>query len=204
MARPFVDDALQHPAYYSRGLLAYHPGARDRGSLLLGHVGRDPLPPVGDGCVARHELQRGNREALPHGDVPDSGAAPVLISGDDTSVFSPHVHACRLPETEAPDVLLELRAPELACYLDRAHVARLLEDVARGHDLGLVRLGVVDHAVGDGNVVGDDEGRVCGYGALLDGGCYGKALKVDPGSYGSVRTRLRWSSREASSKLLLS
>ena len=43
-----------------------------------------------------------------------------------------------------------------------------------------MRLGVVDHAVGDGNVVGDDEGRVCGYGALLHGGGYGKGLESGP------------------------
>src|ERR687886_2416192 len=51
-ARPFVDDALQHPAYYSRGLLAYHPGSRLRGGVALPHVRGDPTSPVGDSSVA--------------------------------------------------------------------------------------------------------------------------------------------------------
>src|SRR5918997_3109267 len=89
VARPFVDDALQHPAYYSRGLRAYHPGAGGCGNLALPYVGCDPVSPVGDRGVARGELQRGDREALTHRYGPDGGAAPVFIGGDDARVLAP-------------------------------------------------------------------------------------------------------------------
>src|SRR3712207_1499661 len=52
VARPVVDDALQHPAYYSRGLLAYHPGAAPSGGLLISDMWSHPSPTVDEGGVA--------------------------------------------------------------------------------------------------------------------------------------------------------
>src|SRR5918997_5167274 len=148
VARPFVDDGLQHPAYYSRGLSAYHPGAGLRRSLALADVWCDPPSPVGDGGVARCELQSGNHKALSHGYSPDRRAAPVPVRRDAPRVLAPQVHARSLAEPEAPYVLVEFRAAEALTHLDRTHIARLCEDVPCGHDLRLVRHGVMDHTVG--------------------------------------------------------
>src|ERR687890_658876 len=89
MARPFVDHALEHPPYYRRGLLAYHPRAGRFGGGLLGHVRRHLKAAVSERGVARRELQGGYGQALTDRDVAYRRAAPLLKGRHAPRVLAP-------------------------------------------------------------------------------------------------------------------
>src|ERR687897_1922641 len=87
VARPVVDDALQHPAYYSRGPLAYHPGALSLGGLLIRYMRRNSSPTVDERGITRDELQRRYGKALSERDIADRNPTPVLVGGDEPRVL---------------------------------------------------------------------------------------------------------------------
>src|SRR5918995_5006087 len=157
VARPVVDDALQHPAYYSRGLLAYHPGAPSLGGLLPCNVRRYPSPTVDQRGVARDQLQRRDSKALSERDVAYRDPAPVLVGRDDPQVLTPQIHAGWFAEAEGAHVVVELFTAEFFGDLRHPDVAGVLEHFFWRHDLGLMRLGIVDDVVGHGHVIRDHE-----------------------------------------------
>src|SRR5918994_1074896 len=157
VARPVVDDALQHPAYYSRGPFAYHPGALSLGGLLFRYMRRNSSPTVDERGVTRDELQRRYGKALSERDIADRNPTPVLVCGDESRVLIPQVHAGWFAEAEGANVVVELFPAELFGDLRRTDVAGVLEHASWGQDLCLVRLGIVDDVAGHGHVIRDHE-----------------------------------------------
>src|SRR5918993_2258551 len=177
VARPVVDDALQHSAYYSRGLLAYHPGALFRGGLLFCYVWSYPSPTVDEGGVAGDQLQRRNGKALSERDVANRDPTPVLVGRDEPQVLTPQVYACGLAEAEGKHVVGEFSPAELLGDLRRSYVAGVLEHSSRGQDLGLMRLGIVDNVVRYCHVVRDHELILRRDRAVLERRRYGESLE---------------------------
>src|ERR687897_528044 len=157
VARPVVDDALQHPAYYSRGPFAYHPGALSLGGLLFRYMRRNSSPTVDERGITRDELQRRYGKALSERDIADRNPTPVLVGGDEPRVLTPQVHASWFAEAEGANVAVELFPAELFGDLRRTDVAGVLEHASWGQDLCLVRLGIIDDVAGHGHVIRDHE-----------------------------------------------
>src|SRR5215208_211055 len=130
MTRPFVNYALEHPAYYRRGPLAYHPTAGLTGGRASCHIRGDLEPPVSECGVAGGEPHRGHGNSLAYRNVADRGAAPLFEGRYYTSILAPEVHPGLLPKPEAHDALAQTLASYSLGDLNRAYVARLCEDIS--------------------------------------------------------------------------
>ncbi len=162
-ARALGDHVLQHGHD-----LACHPARDDAAPAehlraavadVIHQVGPHPDAAVGDRRVRRGHLDRGDRDSLADRDVADRRAGPVLLRRDDPLALAGEVDPGRTSEAEARDPLGKAVLAELLGQRDRAHVGRVREDLSNGHRLRAARLGVVDDAVGDVDLVLQREAR---------------------------------------------
>ena len=87
---------------------------------------------VGNRGNRADELNRRDANFLPHGDRSNRNCRPVIQSPQQSPALSRHVHAGRLPKTKCADVVVKFRRSQSQGNLDRAHVARLRQNVGNG------------------------------------------------------------------------